>query len=234
MLRRLEQDADRVGALGDDLRRALYLYVRAEGRPVTREEAAAAVGISRKLAAFHLDKLVERGLLAHAGAPTAGRVGRPAKRYEPSRLEIEVSIPERRYDVLGSIFLEAITTQAPDESGVDAANRAAGAAGRRLGEEERDRQGLGRPGSERALSASIDALDRVGFEPYRDDEGCVRLRSCPFHALAERDRDVVCGMNHRFVEGVVRGLGNRSVAVVPEPVEGRCCVKLEPAPGGAR
>jgi predicted ArsR family transcriptional regulator len=234
VLRRLELDAERVGALGDDLRRALYLFVRAEGRPVSREEAATAVGISRKLAAFHLDKLVELGMLTPAYRSTAGRVGRPAKRYEPSDVQIEVSIPERRYDVLGSIFLDAITSQRPGESGVDAANRAAGAAGRRLGEEERDRQGLARPGAERALSASIDALDRVGFEPYRDGEGCVRLRSCPFHALAERERDVVCGMNHRFVEGVVRGLGNRSVAVVREPVEGRCCVRLDPAPGHAR
>src|SRR4051812_23000871 len=52
-----------IAALEDDVRRALFEHVRGAAQPVTRESAAAAIGISRNLAAFHLDKLVELGLL---------------------------------------------------------------------------------------------------------------------------------------------------------------------------
>ena len=72
-----------IAALDDDVRRALYEHVRAAGVPVTREEAATAVGISRKLAAFHLDKLVELGVLrvrVRAGDRPAGGPGAAALR----------------------------------------------------------------------------------------------------------------------------------------------------------
>ena len=42
----------------------------------------------------------------------------------------------------------------------------------------------------------------------------MRLRSCPFHDLAEQERDLVCGMNEHLVEGVVRGLGNETLGVI--------------------
>src|SRR5918995_3572429 len=107
MLRALRRDAEALGALEDDLRRELYLHVRRAGRPVTRDEAAAATGISRKLAAFHLDKLVDRGLLTSSYARPPGRggrgAGRTAKYYEPSDRRIDVTIPERRYDQLSEV-----------------------------------------------------------------------------------------------------------------------------------
>src|SRR3954470_17350952 len=64
-----------IAALDDDVRRALYEHVRAAGVPVTREGAANAVGISRKLAAFHLDKLVELGVLRSGFGPASERRG---------------------------------------------------------------------------------------------------------------------------------------------------------------
>jgi predicted ArsR family transcriptional regulator len=78
------------------------------------------------------------------------------------------------------------------------------------------------------MAVATQVLEETGFEPYRDDRGCVRLRSCPFHELAEQERDLVCGMNERLIEGIVRGLGNDSVGVVLDPVPGECCVRLEP------
>ena len=50
MLTRLDRDAAAVAALDDDLRRQMYLEVRAARRPVSRDEVAEAVGVSRKLA----------------------------------------------------------------------------------------------------------------------------------------------------------------------------------------
>jgi predicted ArsR family transcriptional regulator len=52
------------------------------------------------------------------------------------------------------------------------------------------------------------------------------MRSCPYHALAERSRDVVCHLNVELIKGVVDGLGNRTLDVAFEPTSGECCVKL--------
>jgi predicted ArsR family transcriptional regulator len=232
MLRGLRRDAEALGALEDELRRRLYVYVRSQGRLVNRDEAASAAGISRKLAAFHLDKLVDRGLLTYSYARPPGRggrgAGRSAKYYEPSDRQIDVTIPERRYDLMGSVLLRALRSRKENETGEDAACRVAGDEGLEIGRAERKRLGIAPPGPERAMAVVTQVLEETGFEPYRDDRGCVRLRSCPFHELAEQGRDLVCGMNERLVEGIMRGLGNDSVGVVLDPVPGECCVRLEP------
>ncbi|HZD79107.1 MAG TPA: transcriptional regulator [Actinomycetota bacterium] len=231
MLERLRRDARALGALEDELRRSLYLFVRAGGRPVNREEAAAAVGISRKLAAFHLDKLVDRGLLTFTYERPPGRggrgAGRSAKYYRPSDREVEVSIPERRYDLLGSVLLRALRSREPGEAAGEAAGRAARETGFQMGRDER--QGLGIPpaGPERTMALAVRLLERTGFEPYEDEPGSIRLRSCPFQALAERDRDLVCGMNHCLIGGVVAGLGSEAVDVLLDPLPGGCCVTLK-------
>ena len=231
MLSGLKRHARALGTLEDDLRRSLYVFVRAQGRPVSREEAAEKAGISRKLAAFHLDKLVDRGLLTHSYARPAGRggrgAGRSAKYYEPSNREIDVSIPERRYDLLGSVFLRALRARKPDEPGDEAARRAAAEAGIEIGREERNRRGIPPPGPDRAMAVTAEILEETGYEPYRGDDGCLRVRNCPFHRFAEQDRDLVCGMNERLVGGIVRGLGNETLDVVLDPVPGECCVRVD-------
>src|SRR5213592_1042425 len=59
----LERQIAAIASLDEPIRRGLYLYVLARRREVGRDEAARAVRISRALAAFHLDKLAELGLL---------------------------------------------------------------------------------------------------------------------------------------------------------------------------
>ena len=97
-----------------------------------------------------------------------------------------------------------------------------------IGKAERKRLGIPPPGAERALAATEHVLESRGYEPFRDDRGCVHLRSCPFHELAERDRDLVCSLNGRLIEGIVRGLGNEKINVRVEPATEECCVVLEP------
>ncbi|MYV96806.1 helix-turn-helix domain-containing protein, partial [Streptomyces sp. SID3343] len=103
---------DALGVLADPLRRALYRYVVAATGAVGRGEAAEAVGIQRTLAAFHLDKLVEAGLLVTEFARPAGRsgpgAGRPAKLYRRSAAETSVSLPPRAYDTAGHILADAL------------------------------------------------------------------------------------------------------------------------------
>jgi predicted ArsR family transcriptional regulator len=229
MLRRMNRDVSALAALDDDLRRQMYLEIRQRRRPVSREEVALAVGVSRKLAAFHLDKLVERGLLVASYARPPGRggrgAGRSAKFYEPSDRSFDVSIPERNYDVMGSILVHAIEEQGPDERADATAQRVARRYGEELGRAERERRHLPPAGAERALSVATEVLSTCGYEPYTE-EGTVRLRSCPFHALAEQSRDLVCGLNHELVHGIVSGLGNDTLDVSLEPLPDECCVQL--------
>jgi predicted ArsR family transcriptional regulator len=231
MLKGLQRDAAAVAALEDELRRRMYLEVRGRRRPVSREEIADAVGVSRKLAAFHLDKLVERGLLVPSYARPPGRggrgAGRSAKYYEPSAREVDVSIPERNYDLMGTILVRAIDAQGPGESTRATAKRVAREVGEELGRAEREQRRLPRPGPERAMSVASEVLAGCGYEPY-SDEGTVRLRSCPFHALAAQSRDLVCGLNRELVQGVVSGLGNETLDVALAPLPDECCVQLRP------
>lgn len=219
-----------VAALDDDLRRGMYGFIRKARRPVTREEAAAAVGISRKLAAFHLDKLVETGLL-RVGCPSVDsvrKVGRAPKVYEPAEADIRVSIPPRQHDVLAEILLEAVVTESGDETASQAATRVAGERGRDLGVAEREDTRPGRLGTERALTLSEAVLARHGFEPSRETATTLRLRNCPFHPLTAKAPELVCGINQAFIAGFLAGLEAGTVSAVLAPSPGACCVTLRP------
>lgn len=223
----VERDVGRLAVLGDELRRRMYLYVRSHPGPLSRDDVARAVGVSRKLAAFHLDKLADEGLLTYRYERPPGRsgpgAGRPAKVYEPSDVEVEVSIPARRYDLLGTMLLDAIETGSP--GGRQHALEVAGQAGRRLGEDVRRARRLRPPGPERTLAVAEEVLGDIGFEPV-SDAGEIQLRNCPFSALARHAPDVVCSLNQAFIAGLVRGLGNQTVEVALEAAPGRCCVVL--------
>lgn len=230
MNRALESNANLLSVLDDDLRRRIFLFVRAQGLPVSRERVATEVGISRKLAAFHLDKLTEKGLLTHHYARPAGKggpgAGRPAKVYEPSPMTIEISVPQRQYELAGRLLLDGVANQTEGISARDTTNAAALSQGSELGARAGAGKGLRHPGPERTLAAAEEILSDQGFEPFRESAKVVALRNCPFHRLAERSPEVVCGMNRSFIEGIVRGLGNETVEVVLEPEQGHCCVKL--------
>jgi predicted ArsR family transcriptional regulator len=221
-----------IAALADPIRRELFELVRDAGRPVGRDEAAERTGISRSLAAFHLDKLVDRGLLSFAYRRLDRRsgpgAGRPSKVYEPSRSEIEISIPERHYDVIGKLLVDSILAEEEQEDRRAVAARVAEREGRLIGEQVRRELRMRPPGSERALATATHILKDQGYEPYPTVDGAVRLRSCPFHSLSRHAPELVCRMNRAFIEGIVRGLGNQSLEADLEPTPGQCCVVLRP------
>jgi predicted ArsR family transcriptional regulator len=225
-----------VATLEDELRRGMYAFIRRAGRPVTRDEAAAVVGISRKLAAFHLDKLVRAGLLTAGYAAVGGRrVGRAPKVYEPSGLDIRISIPQREHGLLAGILIDAVLAEASTDTR-SAALRVAREHGRRAGAEVHRQLRPGRLGAERALTLAEGLLGRLGFEPAREDPARLRLGNCPFHPLAANAPDLVCGINQAYLSGVLAGLDAPAVQAVLEPRPGSCCVELRavrPAgPGG--
>ncbi|MFF4015010.1 helix-turn-helix transcriptional regulator [Streptomyces sp. NPDC001843] len=221
---------DSVSALSEESRRRMFLFIRRARRAVTRDEAAASVGISRKLAAFHLEKLVDAGLLrARYGTPGGIRkVGRQPKVYEPTDAQITVSIPDRRHELLADLLLDAVLTEGADENAAQAAVRTAEQRGRRMGEAARQEIRPGRLGPERGLTACERLLDQYGYEPVREAPTRLRLRNCPFHPLAAKAPDLVCGMNRAFLCGYLDGLQVKGVEAVLAPEPGECCVLLAP------
>lgn len=226
-----------IAALEDDLRRRMYAFARSARRPVTRDDVAAAVGISRKLAAFHLDKLVDAGLLRfHYGAVDGIRkVGRKPKVYEPSDTDVRVAIPARQHEFLAEILADAVLAERPNFTASAAAVQIATERGRQLGAAERERIRPGRLGAERALSVAEGLLAQCGFESIRDAPACVRLRTCPFHPLAGRAPDLVCAINAALLNGMLDGLQAHAVQAFLDPRAGECCVELRrpssPEPG---
>jgi predicted ArsR family transcriptional regulator len=226
-MKNFDQDVKRIAALDDDLRRRIYLFVRRRVEGANRVEVGQELGISAKLAAFHLDKLADEGLLAFTYARPPGRAGpgagRPAKVYRASDVEVEVTLPARRYDVVGNMLAESV--MAGGGPAIERAKSVAFDAGLALGQEVRDVRHLRPPGAERALALAAEVLEEYGFEPIRS-ENEVALGNCPFHVMAQHVPGLVCSMNQAFLEGIMRGLGNQTVAVALEPTEGRCCVRL--------
>ncbi|NWF27370.1 transcriptional regulator [Streptomyces sp. PKU-EA00015] len=224
-----------VSVLADDVRRTLYNFIRLAHRPVTREEAASNAGISAKLAAFHLDKLVAAGLLTSRYDHPGGvrKVGRKPKVYEPAETDIRISIPERRPDVLAEILIDAVLEQEQGEDALSSALRTARRRGEELGAATRASSRPGRLGPERSLTLSESVLEEHGFEPDRQAPTEVRLLNCPFHPLATRSPELVCGINHAFLGGFLTGLQAAGIDAVLAPHPGRCCVELRAAAGGA-
>ncbi|KUO02559.1 helix-turn-helix transcriptional regulator [Streptomyces caeruleatus] len=223
-----------VTVLADDVRRRMFGFTRRAHRAVTREEAAADAGVSVKLAAFHLDKLVAAGLLRSRYDSPEGsrRVGRRPKVYEPADADIRISIPERRPDLLAEILVDAVLGQEPGEDAQLAALRSARRRGEDLGAATRARSRPGRLGPERSVSLAEAVLEQHGFEPDRPAPTELRLLNCPFHPLAARSPELVCGINHAFLGGFLTGVRAAGIDAVLAPRPGRCCVELRAASGG--
>ena len=233
-----ERQVQALRALDDPARRRLYLLVVARGE-LSRDQAARGVGITRALAAFHLDKLVEAGLLDVDFRRLSGRTGpgagRPSKLYRRSALQLDLTLPERRYEWAAQVLSRALGV-AKSPAATDALRVTARARGEHIGRD------LAKPAASTApLRAAATALATCGFAPALAPGGQLVLRNCPFASLREGCRDVVCGMNLSLIEGVIAGLGVEGVTAALEPQPDTCCVALRaseatkpsraPAPG---
>jgi predicted ArsR family transcriptional regulator len=205
--RELDEGLRRLASLDEPIRRRLFDHVRRSPVPVGREEAAEAVGIGRSLAAYHLDKLAQEGLLSTTYRRPEGRggpgAGRPAKLYTAADSELSVSVPARDYEFVAHLLAEAAE----------------------IDPSEKTRAGL-------RGEALIDALAMRGYEPFEDEAGVIRLANCPFHRLAADHRDLVCGMNRAYLGGLLEGLQREDVTANLDPEPGRCCVAIRPRHGG--
>lgn len=209
-----ENDLEVLAALADPLRKSLYVFVTGSAAPVSRDEAAEALGVSRQVAAYHLDRLADDGLLDVEFRRLTGRVGpgagRPSKLYLRSENTYAVSIPPRQYQLAARILLEAA-----DEGDLDSEviNEVARRTGRQIG-----------------VDGLASAFARTGFDAAVED-GETRFRNCPFHVLRDQHLSTTCGMNLALVEGMIEASGSDATASLA-PEDGYCCVRLDRAFGG--
>ena len=224
----IDQQLTGLAGLGDPLRRALYRQVAERGVPVSRDDAAQATGISRPLAAYHLDKLVHDGLLEARYQRRSDRrgpgAGRPAKHYVRADRQIELSLPTRDYAALAELLAGAVQAD-PTGAAQAALNRAAASLGAELGTEAAAT--LVQADPDQVLTALRQALAARGYEPHDDPDGTIRLRNCPFDRIAAHHPQLICGANHAMLQGLTDQLdGDPPIQAVLAPQPGRCCVVL--------
>jgi predicted ArsR family transcriptional regulator len=226
-------DIEAVALLDEPARRALYDAVVGAGHPVSRDQAAAAAGVSRALAAFHLDKLAGAGLLEVEYRRLSGRTGpgagRPSKLYRRGSRDVGVSLPERDYVVPAQLLataMEQLTGPTPPAALLSAAREL----GAGIGATARTATGR-RPGRRRLRAALEEALEARGYRPAETPAGDIRMRNCPFRALVEDHRELVCSMNLALADGILAGLGETGLEARLDPQPGQCCVAIS---GSAR
>lgn len=204
--------------LSDEIRRRLYEFIATHSDSVTREDVATAIGISRSLAAYHLDKLADGGLLEVTFARTNGKTGpgsgRPAKRYSRSRRELAVNVPPRNYSLLAKLLATAADA-VPSGEFREALATASAQEGTVLGKQSGD------------LEA---ALTAAGFEPITGEDDRIILRNCPFDSVAQEHSDLACNLNHAFIRGALEGIHADPDRAELAPECGRCCVIIHPEP----
>jgi predicted ArsR family transcriptional regulator len=216
-----------VATLADPIRRSLYGYICGQPEPVSTDQAAAATGIARHTAKFHLDRLVTEGLLDTEFRRPEGRrgpgAGRPTKFFRRAGREVSVTLPERRYELAGRLLATAVDNSVQQGSSVlEELMRAAEQTG--LAAAESEALEHVEPDAD-PVTSTCHALAARGYEPRRDND-TITLSNCPFHALAKEHTALVCGMNLALVGAIAERLGEGMLAANLEPDEGRCCVVI--------
>ena len=214
-----------LSTLDDPVRAEIFFHVAHSGEYVTRDQAAKVLGITRRTAAFHLDKLADAGLVDVSFKRMTGRTGpgagRSSKLYRRSGRRLNVSIPTRNYELmarlLASVVQQSEVASAPQiESQAKAFGFSKGAAARKQVSRLTSRKKL--------KQVLVDELARLGFEPLDDGIGTLRLGNCPYHDMARQNASFICSMNLALMEGVIEGLDLKEISPAPEPNEGMCCV----------
>jgi predicted ArsR family transcriptional regulator len=175
---------ERLDAIGDPGLRDALLFVRASERPVTADELAAAHGVHRNVARSRLERLVEAGLLEASFERRTGRTGpgagRPAKAYSVTPELTAIEFPERRYETLLRLLVDALPARGRERCLREVGEQF----GRRLG----DAAGI-RPVGDvaRAFDRVCDAVRSLGYqarvEHVTGDAAVIATPTCPLRPL---------------------------------------------------
>ncbi len=225
-MRSFDRNVTGIGVLADPVRRRLYRFVCSQQEPVSRDQAAQAVGLARHKAKFHLDRLEAEGLLEADYVRLTGRsgpgAGRPAKRYRRGTKEFAVTLPDRDYELAARIMADAIAESARTRTPIlDVVTETAAVYGAAIAAAADDHGSV--------PNATLDLVVRVltehAYEPRRNGS-MVTLANCPFKALAADHTDLICQLNHALLAGFADSLAPDLLEARLEYGENRCCVML--------
>jgi predicted ArsR family transcriptional regulator len=187
-------DAGTRAPLGDS-RSAVLDVLRSFG-PLGVRDTAARTGLHPNTARFHLDGLVESGLVERA-MEDSGRPGRPRALYRALPADQGV----RSYRFLARMLTSLVAGTMPDPAA--SATEAGRAWGRYLADRPAPFEQVDAPAAVDRLTA---LLTDIGFgaqpEPAADGP-VVRLGHCPFRELAVEHQDVICPMHRGLLEGAL-------------------------------
>jgi predicted ArsR family transcriptional regulator len=204
--------------LGESRARVLEALQNAAG-PLGVADVADLVGLHANTARFHLDGLVEQGLVART-SEDRDQPGRPRALYRA--LADGAHAGRRSYRLLAEILTSYLAgTRQPEQ----AALRAGEQWGRFLTERPEPFRRVDAAAATRQLT---EALEDIGFAPEPVGTGRGRqilLRHCPFREAAEAHRDVVCTIHLGLMRGVLAELDAPLEATALDPfVEPQLCV----------
>lgn len=193
-------------AFGDPTRRSIYLLARASAEGVTASEVADHFDLHANVARHHLDKLAAGGYLEVRLGRTSGLAGRPSKRYVKTGEDVDLELPVRRDDLMGTLLARALELLPDDVA--EAMAEDVGLEYGRVMASSLAPGGEGHRSLRSALHAVADALTAHGFSAHTEGRGdALRIVSdhCPFGATAV-DYPVLCAVDRGMVKGMLAGL----------------------------
>lgn len=229
---------DRLDAIGDPGLREAALFVRATADPVTADELAAAFGLPRTVARARLERLHDAGLLVTSFERRTGRsgpgAGRPAKTYAAAVETEAIEFPQRRYESLVRLLVEAMPHRGRDrrldaigyEFGLELARKA------RL-----KRSAVTRSAFERLCSG----LGRLGFhatlESVTAEQVVIASRTCPLRPLVVSEpglRAADRGMWHGLAAAVAGDMATAIRCETHDCLDRDAACRIVVALGGAK
>lgn len=183
-------------------------------------EVADLVGLHVNTARFHLDGLVEAGVIDRA-AEQRDQPGRPRMLYAARPGGTRAGA--RSYKLLAEILTSFVATQMPQPA--RAAERAGEEWGRYLTERPAPFE---RVDAAAATQQLVEALDDIGFAPEAKTAGGRRqilLHHCPFREAASQHPEVVCSIHLGLMRGMLAEMSAPLDTEQLEPfVEPNLCV----------
>ena len=185
-------------ALGDNTRYAIYLELARSAVSRSTAEVAEALDLHPNTVRPHLERMRDVGLL-EVEVEGRGAVGRPQHRYSLAADAPSLGLEPAAFPLLARLLagVAAAVGASPDDAAETGRVR-----GRAAGEARAD--------APSCVSALVDELAELGFDPALAAEGDaveVAFTHCPYRELAEAFPDLVCHLHRGIVEGVVEGYG---------------------------
>jgi predicted ArsR family transcriptional regulator len=196
----LRADQGAAPVLGESRARVLAVLQDA-GEPLDVGEVARRVGLHANTARFHLDALVEVGVVERA-AEQREQPGRPRTLYAARPDSARAG--RRSYRLLAEILTSFLAAEDPQPA--QAAVRAGQAWGRYLAVRPAP---FSRMDADAATGQLVGTLGEIGFAPEATTAGRNRrilLHHCPFREAAEEHREVVCSIHLGLMRGVLAEL----------------------------